>query len=290
MRFQMSYGTFSTSNALTQKAWSERTIYDFVSDTEMLGQMIGSGVIRRQDDLNRSQGDRVTIPFLNRLVNPGFIGNAAVTNSEAPLVYSSDNLSIDQLRQVVQIPAEYTIDTQRASIGLDFPEDTYRILSEWQKVRGILGVFAQLGGITQTTLSWDGYDYSGNARLELTGLNAAVAPSTTSGVTRIIRANNLSTDELVAADTTATMKLTYVLQAETIAQTMKPYIREIDTMGEIKYHLYVHTQQYNDLLQDTTSPLNLIKQLAIKACNVVSGVIAKVMNENLVNSGEALAA
>ncbi len=254
MRFQMSYGTFSTSNALTQKAWSERTIYDFVSDTEMLGQMIGSGVIRRQDDLNRSQGDRITVPFLNRLVNPGFIGNAAVTNSEAPLVYSSDNLLIDQLRQVVQIAAEYTIDTQRASIGLDFPEDTYRVLSEWQKVRGILGVFNQLAGNTATTLSWDGYDYSGNARLELTGLNVAVAPSATSGVTRIIRANNLATDELVAADTTATMKLTYVLQAETIAQTMKPYIREIDTMGEIKYHLYVHTQQYNDLLQDTTSP------------------------------------
>lgn len=250
----MSYQTFSTSNALTAKAWSKRTIYDFVSDTEMLGQMIKSGVVRRQDDLNRAQGDRITVPFLNRLVNPGFIGNAAVTNSEAPLVYSSDDLYINQLRQVVQIPSEYTIDTQRASIGLDFPEDTYRVLSEWQKVRGILGVFNQLAGNTATTLAWDGYNYSGNNRLELTGLNAALAPSTNSGVTRIIRANGLSTDELVAADTTATMKLTYVLNAETIAQTIKPYIKEIDAMGEVKYHLYCHTAQYNSLLQDTTSP------------------------------------
>ncbi len=250
----MSYQPFSTSNALTAKAWSERTIFDFVSDVDMLGQMISAGIIRRQDDLSRGQGDRITVPFLNRLVQPGFVGNAAVTNSESPLVYSSDSLYIDQLRQVVQTASEYTIDSQRASIGMDFPEDTYRVLSEWQKVRGILGAFNQLAGNTASTLSWDSYSYAGNERLQLTGLNAAIAPSTNSGVTRIIRANNLGTDELVAADTTATMKLSYVLNAETVAQTIKPYIRELDPLAEVKYHLYVHTQQYNDLLQDTTSP------------------------------------
>lgn len=251
----MSYTPFATSNALTSKEWSQRTIFDFVSDVEMLGQMIKSGVIRRQDELSRGQGDRITVPFLNRLVQPGFIGNAAVTNSESPLIYSSDAMYIDQLRQVAMISADYTIDVQRASIGLDFSEDTYRVLSEWHKVRGILGVFNQLAGNTATTLAWDGYNYSGNDRLQLTGLNAAIAPSTNSGVTRILRANNLSTDELVAADTTATMKISNILQAETVAQTIKPYIREIDALGEIKYHCYVHTQQYNNLIQDTTSPI-----------------------------------
>jgi hypothetical protein len=122
------------------------------------------------------------------------------------------------------------------------------------KVRGILGAFNQLAGNTATTIAYDGQNYTGNDRLKIEGLNSAVAPSTTSGVTRIIRANSLATDQAVAADTTATMKLSYILNAEVIAQTARPYIRPLSETSEIKYHCYVHTQQYNDLLNDTTSP------------------------------------
>lgn len=248
----MANTTFSTSNGLTVKAWSERTLYDFVSDTEMLGQMIKAGVIRRQDETSRGSGDRVTVPFLNRLTSMGFVGNAVATGNESALTYYNDSLYIDQLRQAVSIPAPMTIDVQR--VMMDLPEDTYKVLSEWHKVRGILGAFNQLAGNTGTTISYDGTSYAGNDRLQITGLNAAIAPSTASGVTRIIRPNSLTTDQAVAADTTATLKLSHILEAETVAQTARPYIRPLSETGEVKYHLYCHTQQYNNLLQDTTSP------------------------------------
>lgn len=248
----MATTNFSSSSSSTVKLWSERTLYDFVSDTEMLGQMIRTGVLRRVDNTNKESGDRVTISFLNRLTDQGLLGSAAATGQESALTYFTDNLLIDQLRIPVSIPAPYTIDTQR--VQYDLPEDTYRVMSEWMKVRGILGAFNQLAGNTATTIAYDGQNYSGNDRLKIEGLNAAVAPSTASGVTRIIRANGLSTDQAVAGDTTATMKLSYILNAEVIAQTARPYIRPLSETSEIKYHCYVHTQQYNDLLNDTTSP------------------------------------
>lgn len=248
----MTTTSFSTNSSSTVKLWSERTLYDFVSDTEMLGQMIKAGILRREDNTSRNAGDRVTVSFLNRLTDQGLLGSAAATGNESPLTYYTDNLNIDQLRIPVAIPAPYTIDTQR--VQYDLPEDTYRVMSEWMKVRGVLGAFNQLAGNTANIIAYDGQNYSGNDRLKITGLNADLAPSTNSGVTRIIRANTLTTDQAVAADTTATMKLSYILNAETIAQTARPYIRPLSETSEIKYHCYVHTQQYTDLLNDTSSP------------------------------------
>jgi hypothetical protein len=218
----------------------------------MLGQMIKSGVLRRVDNTNKDAGDRVTVSFLNRQTGQGLLGSASATGQESALLYATDNLNIDQLRYPISIGAPNTIDTQRVQYNM--PEDAYRSLSEWMKVRGVLGAFNQLAGNTANIITYDGTAYSGNDRLKITGLNSAVAPSTTAGVTRVIRANALATDELVAADTTATMKLTYLLNAETIAQTSQPYIRPLSETSEVKYHCYVHTQQYMDLLNDTSSP------------------------------------
>lgn len=249
----MAVTSFSTSSASVVKLWSERTLFDFVSDTEMLGQMMKAGTLRRVDETSRTAGDRVTISFLNRLTDQGLLGMQAATGLESSLTYFTDNLNIDQLRIVVENPAAYTIDTQR--VQYDIPEDSYRAESEWMKTRGILGAFNQLAGNTATTITYDGVSYSGNDRLKITGLNAAIAPSTASGVTRVIRPNGLTTDQAVAADTTATAKLTDILSCETIAQTSRPYIRPLSESSEIKYHYYCHTQSYMDLLTDASASL-----------------------------------
>lgn len=248
----MSTTTFTTNSASTVKLWSQRTLYDFVTDTEMLGQMMKAGTLRRVDDTSKTAGDRVTVSFLNRLTDQGLLGMQSATGLESALTYFTDNINIDQLRIVVENPAPYTIDAQRVLYNI--PEDTYRVESEWMKIRGLLGAFNQLGGNTATTITYDGVAYSGNDRLKITGLNAAVAPST-GGATRVIRPNGSTTDQAVAADTTATAKLTDILTCETIAQTSRPYIRPLSETSEIKYHYYCHTQCYMDLLTDASASL-----------------------------------
>lgn len=244
---------FPTGNSSVVKLWSERTLFDFVSDTEMLGQMLKSGTIRRVDNTSKTAGDRVTVSFLNRLTDQGLLGMQTATGLESSLTYFTDNVNIDMLRIVIANPAAYTIDAQR--VLYDIPEDTYRVESEWHKVHALVGAFNQLGGNTATTITYDTQNYSGGDRLKITGLNSAIAPSTTSGVTRIVRQNGLTTDQAVAADTTATAKLTDILNCETIAQTSRPYIRPLSETSEIKYHYYVHTQCYQDLLTDASASL-----------------------------------
>lgn len=248
----MSTTTFSTNSTSTVKLWSQRTLYDFVTDTEMLGQMMKAGTLRRVDDTSKTAGDNVTVSFLQRLTDQGLLGMQSATGLESALTYFTDKVSIDQLRIVVENPAPYTIDAQRVLYNI--PEDTYRVESEWMKIRGLLGAFNQLAGNTATTITYDGVAYAGNDRLKITGLNAAVAPST-GGAQRIFRPNGDATDQAVAADTTATAKLTDILTCETIAQTSRPYIRPLSETSEIKYHYYVHTQSYMDLLTDASASL-----------------------------------
>lgn len=251
----MSLTQFSTSNDLTVKLWSERTLYDFVSDTEMLGQMIKDGVIRRFDDTSKNKGDRIRIPYLMRLTGQGLLGNASATGSEDELTYFNDDLLIDQLRYPINIPAPETIDVQRVLMNL--PEDTYRVLSEWHKQRAIVSAFNQLCGNTATTITYDGESYSGSSLLKITGMNAAAAPSTSGSVTRKVYANGLTTDQGVAADTTATLRLSYINHMETIAQTSRPYIRPLSETGQVKYNLYVHTEGFNQLINDTSGPIQV---------------------------------
>ena len=171
----MSVTAFGTNSNSTVKLWSERQYYDFVTDTQLLGQMIKAGICRQQMELESDAGDRVRVSFLNRLTEMGLQGMQSASGLENPLVYSTDDLLIDQLRIPVAIPAPYTIDAQRVLYNLN--EDTYRVTSEWMQVRGILGLLNQLAGNTATTITYDGVNYTGNNILQLTGLNLSCSSS-----------------------------------------------------------------------------------------------------------------
>jgi hypothetical protein len=248
----MAITQFASSSPSTVKLWSDRVLYDFQSDQELLGQMLSSGVAIRKDETSRGAGDRITVSWLRRLENQGIVGMSAATGLEAELNYYTDNLLIDQLRNPVAIPNTQTIGAQRVTYDLN--EDVYRTSAEWMKTRGTLGCLNQLAGNTATTISFDGQNYVGNNKLAITGLNEATAPSTGNPI-RIVRANALTTDEAVGADTTATMKFTYILDCEKYAEAQRPYIRPLDDKGDgVRYHCYVHTAQWEQLMLDTTSP------------------------------------
>lgn len=254
----MSTTQFATSDLQTVKLWSNRIYKDFVSDTELLASMISSGVVSKQDKTQNDAGDQVRVSFLNRLTQAGLIGDQVATGNENALTYFTDDVLINQIRQPVSIPNTMTISQQR--VLYDLPEDTYKVSMDWMKVRGAVGVLYQLAGFTATSFVYDNVTYSGTSRLQLTGLNAAIAPSEG----RIFRPNGLTTDEAVNADTTATMKFSIIDELEAIAESNAgqtslgnniPYIRPIDDDDGVKYHMYVHNRQWQQLIQDTTSPI-----------------------------------
>lgn len=245
----MAVTQFSSSDLSTVKLWSNRVYKDFITDSALLGAMIKVGVVSKQDKTQNEAGDTVRVSFLNRLTAPGLIGDQAATGNERALTYATDDVVINQLRQPVSIPNTMTISQQR--VLYDLPEDTYQVSMDWLRIRGLIGALYQMAGFTASSFTYDGYTYTGAQRLELTGLNPAIAPS----ASRIVRPNNYTTDEQVNADPTATFKFSMIDEAEALAETVHPYVRPLSEVSGVKYHCYVHTRQWQQLINDTTSPI-----------------------------------
>lgn len=241
----MTATSFSTNDAIVVKRWADRGYYDSISDETVIGQCLKDGSLRSQESLNSGAGDAVTYRFLNRLTNAGFAGDQAITGQEQPLTYYTAKMLVDQLRNATQVPASQTISAQRVNFNMD--EDSYQVLRNWTIERQTLGLFNQLAGNTATTINWDGQAYTGSTLTNITGMNAAIAPSST----RIIRANGLSTDAAVNSDTTATLRLSMIDEAVANAMKVRPYIEPMD--GAIKFKCYVHVDGFRQLINDINS-------------------------------------
>lgn len=246
----MTTTAFSATADQTVKLWTQRLAYDTATDKALIGELRSQGTLIVQEDTSRKAGDTVKYDFLQRISSKGLIGMQAATGNEKALIYYQDQLVIDQIRQPIQIPNKKTIDQQRVMFKLD--EDSYQVLRNWMIERMTVSALNQLAGYNPTTFTYDGETFTGDERLELWGMNTPTAPSTT----RIVRANNLATDLLVNADTTATFKLTLIDECEKIAAKNRPYILPLnDGDGGIKFRCYVHIDQFYQAIQDTTAPI-----------------------------------
>ncbi len=242
----MATTAFSTSDVQTVKRWSERMLYDTISDETLVGQMFSDGSLMREDALQKAAGDNVKFHFLNRINQKGLIGDQAATGNEKALTYYQDQLNINELRQPVQIPNKNTISAQR--VTFDMPEDTYTVLRNYIIERQTVSVLNQLAGNTATTISYDGISFAGDERLEVTGMNSAIAP------TRAIYAGTgNTTDATVNADSTATFTFRLIDAAVAEARKTRPYITPFD--GAIKYKCYVHIDGFRQLVNDTSAPI-----------------------------------
>ena len=123
---------------------------------------------------------------------------------------------------------------------------------DWLAQRGIVSVLYQLAGFNPATFSFQGQTYSGAIKLSLTGMNDPIAPSSN----RKLYIGNNTSDTTTQSDPTATLKLSVIDHLEAMAEIADPYyIRPLSETGEIKYHFYVHTYQWQQLIQDTSAPI-----------------------------------
>lgn len=242
---------YNPTDPQSVKLWNNRVYEDFVTDTYMLSSMLESGIVSKQDQPSRGAGDNVTVSFLQKQEGYGLVGNQAASGQEQPLLYFTDQVIIDLLRYPIGIPNTMTISQQR--VVYDFPEDAYRSSMNWLSERAIISVFNQLAGFNPNSFTWGGLTYTNYmpATKILQGMNPISAPS----LNRVYYPNNLTSDEEVSQDSTATFKLSDIHQLEYMASTLQPYIRPISESSGIKYHLYVHTSVWISMLQDTQSPL-----------------------------------
>jgi len=245
----MANTTFSSASVFSVKLWSDRVEQDITTDTEFVSEMVSDQILIKQDELQKNAGDQVKYNFRGRDSTKGLIGDAAATGNEKALTFYQATMLINKLRKVFSIPTKGSISAQR--VVFDMPKEAYATLRDYMQERLIVGTFNQLAGNVATSITWDGETFATTTELlEITGMNAAVAPSSLAQ----IWANGNTVDSGVNSDTAAKFSLTLIDEAEARARKNRPYILPLNK-GGIMYRCYLHVDGFKQLIQDVTAPI-----------------------------------
>lgn len=244
---------FLTSDAETVKAWADTLYFDTTSDRTLVGSLMSDGILHSRDDLSKGAGDTIYYSLVDAITSAGTIGMQAIDGNELALSFNTDSLVINELDQTIMNPSKGTIDDQR--VKFDLSDTAYEQLRNYYTERMTLGAINQLAGNTATSVSWRGVSFTSTARIELTGMQSAVAPQ---GTGRTVYANGNTTDQGVNADTNATFTLSLIEECENQALKNYPLIEPLDTAeGAIRYKMYIHVDGFKQAQQDVTAPSQL---------------------------------
>lgn len=244
----MAVKSFGVNDALSNKLWSAKFLKEVEKKT-YFGRFMGESednIIQTKTETSKAAGDKITCGLVMSLTGDGVTENQALEGNEEDLTTYDDSLFINELYHAVRVKNKGTIDQQRV------PENLRTIgkgrLSQWYATRMDTTMFLHLCGYTGAAFSRDNQTvdptlgvYSGN--------NTVVAPSST----RLIRANDESTDQAMNSASTHRFILEMIDEAVWKAKTSTPFISPINIGGEDKYVMFLHPSQVRDLRTDAST-------------------------------------
>jgi N4-gp56 family major capsid protein len=115
----MAKTTFSTSNALTKKAWEEKLFRDTKKEA-YFSRFMGMGsdsVVQVKNEFLKNKGDLITFGIRMRLAGSGVTSGQTLEGNEESLVTYSHTVSLEQYRHAVRDNG--ALDRQRAMFSID---------------------------------------------------------------------------------------------------------------------------------------------------------------------------
>ena len=242
--------SYPVNDALAVKLWSRVLDYESLKYTEIFP-LIGDdeqSIIHRQDALSKGPGDQITYAIVMQLAQAGFSENQLAEGNGETLTTYSDALLINELMAVVGVKSRRTIDQQR--VPWDLRNTAKGRLADWYRKRYSQAFFNQVCG------------YSIQTDIRYTGLNAAIAPSST----RILRQSSRASDDLLLVGDT--FDLSMIDKAKELAITATPQIRPVTFKGkgyrgsgrsdfnntlEDMYVVYLHPYQITAMRRNTST-------------------------------------
>ncbi len=229
---------YGVNNPLAVKLWSRKLIRESLKRTyasKFMGKT-ASSIIHIKDETSKSAGDRVTCGLRMQLSGAGIQGDATLEGNEEALSTYTDNIFIDQLRHAVRSGGAMSEQRVPFSVRAEAMDG----LADWWADRIDTWFMNQIAGNT------------GQTDQKYTGLQATIAPSTTSGNTRHLFSDGTHTTE-GSLSTTDTFQLSFIDRAVTTAKTSTPLIRPIKQGGEDFYVMFLHPYQVHALRTDATA-------------------------------------
>ena len=236
----MATTSYPVNHPLAVKLWSKTLFHEALKEThasKFMGKTSNS-LIQIKDETQKNAGDRIRIGLRMQLSGNGVQGDGTLEGSEESLTTYTDDIFIDQLRHAVRSAGRMS--EQRVTFSIR--EEAMMGLRDWWADRIDTWFFNQISGNT------------GQSDTRFTGNQATIAPSTTSGNSRIIYGPVSTTENsLSAASASGDFQLTLIDKAITMAKTASPLIRPLRVNGESKYVCFLHPHQVYSLRTDATA-------------------------------------
>lgn len=232
--------SYPVNHPLAVKLWSKKLFQDALKETHasrFMGTSTNS-LIQVKDETSKGAGDRITIGLRMQLSGDGVSGDSTLEGQEEALVTYSDNVFIDQLRHAVR--SDGRMSEQRVTFSVR--DEAKTGLADWYAGRIDTAFFNQIAGNT------------GQADTKYTGSQATIAPSTTSGNSRIIYGPlDAAENSLSSASASANFQLTLIDKAIAMAKTATPTVRPVKVNGKEYYVCFLHPYQVYSLRTDATA-------------------------------------
>lgn len=260
---------FPPSHAFAQEAWAK--VLQFEVERSTVGLSFVSNrpdaTICRKYDLEKDAGDIVTLKFAPYTETDGITVSQSVFDNAGRIEFRSDQLKIDYLGNPYLLDNQ--MDQQRVSD--DLRRIVYIHQNKFWTRRMEEIILSHLGGDLPANTRL--IDPSNPNNLQHAGHNTIVATD----ANHISRQGAHVTDELVAADNTATIDLGTILDLETKAATKRRLLTDVGldypiAVGPDGYYDWViDTQGWNQLGNNSTATeFRDLKQAEIQGGSPVS--------------------
>lgn len=232
-------------SALQKKLWRSK-LYKDVADQNYFKQsgLMGSddnNIVQTLDDLKKSAGDTITVPFTAKLSGNGVTGDNELKGNEESINPYSDSVVIDQIRNAVMLKGKY--DSQRNVY--DMFADAKDKLSIWGQELYERQIFLKLAGVTATALTdVNGVVYSANATWSNSGNGVTSAEEAAGTGERYLCADASGLDDIAATDI---LTVSLIRQAKMKAKLANPKVKPLRIKGKDHYVMFVHPHQALDL-------------------------------------------
>lgn len=247
----MALTTYGANDPEAVKLWSRKLAHEALKAT-YIQKFIGKGkdsLIQVRDDTSKGAGDRVRSILRMQLTGDGVQGDGTLEGNEEDLTTYTDDVLINQIRHAVRSGGKMS--EQR--IPFSVRSEAMDGLKDWFADRMDTAFFNHICGFTPQTNTLFTFN------------NDVIAPS----ASRIIRADNNSTDQALTTYADDKMTLDLIDKAVEQAEEASPQIRPIMIGGEKHYVMFLHTYQATDLrLNSSTGQWQDIQKAAMQGGKV----------------------
>lgn len=234
------YTTYATGDSNAVKLWAKDLFHaqrEKCDVAPLMGKSEDS-IIQVRTELEKGKGDVVRFNIQTVLSGDGFTeGQRAQGNGESASVYQ-DSVTINELGHVYAPPSENSIDHQR--VPFDLREGAKKMLAEWWAKRMSVAVLAQAAGY----LPYNSAPYG----VKYTLHNTITAASTNR---KMWATSSVTADQSLGSSDK--MNLTVLDRANTKARVGDNMLRPVSINGGQKFVCYMHPQQAEDVMTNTST-------------------------------------